>query len=127
MVKKGLFDECVFGDFSKTSQPIGIILVPKVDVFDHFPGPQPFFGKEFFLKKVGSKGPNFREPSERQKFLEDHLFIQLERLTVSADLVLSQVDRLWRLYCGNITFFLDFWRTLRGNLPESAKLLSNPP
>ena len=28
VVKKGQFDERVFGDFSKTSQPIGITLVP---------------------------------------------------------------------------------------------------
>ena len=42
--EKGHFDERVFGDLSKTSYPIGIILVPKVDVFDHLSGSQPFLG-----------------------------------------------------------------------------------
>ena len=44
MVKKGHFDELVFGDFSKTSQPIGLFLVLYFDVFDHFPGAQPLLG-----------------------------------------------------------------------------------
>ena len=83
--------------------------------------------KIFFLEFVGSEGPKLQATSERQKILSKHLFVQLGRLTVSANLVLSQVDRFWRLYCGNITFFLDFRGTLRGNPLESAKALSNPP
>ena len=43
--EKGQFDERVFGDFSKTSQPIVILLVPYVDVFDHFTRPRPFLGR----------------------------------------------------------------------------------
>ena len=80
-----------------------------------------------FLEFVGSEGPNHGQPSERQKILSKHLFIQLGRLTVSANLVLSQVDRFQRLYCGDITLFLDFGGTLRSDPPESAKPLSNPP
>ena len=63
--EKGHFDERVFGDFSKTSYPIGIILVPEVDVSDHFSESQPCLGltiseKKIFLEFVGSEGPNYR-------------------------------------------------------------------
>ena len=111
--EKGHFDERVFGDFSKTSYPIvfGLIISEK----------------KIFLEFVGSEGPNHGQPSERQKILSKHLFIQLGRLTVSANLVLSQVDRFQRLYCGVITLFLDFGGTLRSDPPESAKPFSNPP
>ena len=42
--EKGHFDERVFANFSKISHPIGIILVPLVDIFDHFSRLQPFLG-----------------------------------------------------------------------------------
>ena len=80
-----------------------------------------------FLELVGSEGPNFREPSERQKILRDHLFILLGRLTVSANLVLRQLDPISQLDRGRITRFLDFWGTLRSNPRQSAKILNNRP
>ena len=62
-----------------------------------------------------------------RKFYKITFFILLGRLTVSANLVLSQLDSVRRLYRSRITRFLDFWGTLRSNPPESAKLLGNPP
>ena len=51
----------------------GLFWYPKSMFLTNIPERNRFWvdnlGKEFFLEFAGSEGPNFREPSERQKIL----------------------------------------------------------
>ena len=77
--------------------------------------------KENFLEFVGLKCPISREPSKRQKFLQNHVFILLGRVTGSTNVILGKLDRDRRLHLGENTCFRGFWGTLRSSPPETVK------